>query len=43
MIRTPRLCWFVLALAATIIPPTAADTFPMFSEGGIPAGTDIWT
>ncbi len=43
MTRTLRLSWLVLALAVSAASPAFADQFLAYSQGGIPAGADIFT
>jgi len=43
MTRTCRLSWLGLALALSIVPPALADSFLVYSQGGIPIGSDLFT
>lgn len=44
MTRTLRILpWLALALAVTLASPALADTYLGYSQGGIPAGADIFT
>ena len=48
MIRRCSLAWLVLALALTAMTPTFADSFLIYTEGGLPAAvpgstTELWT
>ena len=42
MSRAYRLSWFLLALSVAVVPPTAADTYLVYSEGGIPVNSDLF-
>jgi hypothetical protein len=43
MIRTSRLSWLILALAIFLaVPPTIADSYLVYSDGGVPPGASIF-
>ena len=43
MIRMHRYSWLALALLVAVVPSASADTFLVYSQGGIPAGSDLFT
>ena len=43
MTRTCRLSWLVLALIVSFAPSAFADEYLAYTQGGIPAGADIFT
>jgi hypothetical protein len=43
MSRSFRFSWLVLILVVLVVPPASADNYNVYTQAGIPPGSNLWT